>query len=166
MRALSLTITLLAAAARAQDAAPGAEAPVLLDPPPSADEIKRVYDYQENGKLRGPALLDLVPCLKVDQVKGSPTAFTCVEPITGPVKKGTIVHAWMQWFCPKGGKYEDITLQWMFDGQPRSTVDLVVEGLSRTRTWRAQSLTKAGTWQIRIMRGGKELGLASITVEP
>ncbi|MCA2978874.1 MAG: hypothetical protein INH37_11350, partial [Myxococcaceae bacterium] len=60
-------------------------------PPPTADELKRVLDYQDNGKDRGPVLLDVVPCLKVDQTKGSPTQFTCIEPLTGPVKKGTAV---------------------------------------------------------------------------
>src|SRR6187431_1814439 len=47
--------------ALAQDA--GTAAPTgPVEPPPSADLIKKFLDYQENGKDRGPALLDLVPC--------------------------------------------------------------------------------------------------------
>lgn len=134
-------------------------------PPPSSDEIKRVLDYQDNGKDRGPALLDLVACNKVDQAKGSATIFTCLEPITAPVKKGTLVNAWTQWFCPKGGKYEDVAIQWLFEGQVRSTSDLTVEGLARTRTWRAQTLSKAGKWTIKVLRGSTELGSTTVTVE-
>ncbi len=151
----------VAATAFAQEAAPAAPAA----PPPPADEIKRVLDYQENGKDRGPALLDIVPCTKVDNTKGSATAFTCVEPITGPVKKGTTVNAWTQWFCPKGGKYEDISFQWVHEGQIRHTTDVTIEGLARTRTWRALTLGKPGKWQVKVLRGATELGSTTVTVE-
>lgn len=132
---------------------------------PTPEEIRRVLDYQENGKDRGPILIELVPCLKVDTTKGSPTAFNCVDPVAGPVKKGTTVNAWMAWFCPKGGAYEDITVQFLHEGQVRQTVDLKVEGLSRTRTFRSHTLGKTGTWQIKIARGDRELTTATITVE-
>jgi hypothetical protein len=147
----------------AQDPAPAA-APA--GPPPTADEIKRVLDYQDNGKDRGPALLDVIACGKVDQTKGSPTQFTCIEPITGPVKKGTTVNAWVQFFCPKGGKYEDLKIQWLLGSEVRQTTDFTVEGLARTRTWRAHTPPKAGKWTIKIVQGeGKELGSTSFTVE-
>ena len=154
----------LSTAALAEDPAPAAAAPEAAPPPP-ADEIKRVLDYQENGKDRGPALLDLVPCLKVDSTKNAPTSFTCLEPVKGAVKKGTTVNAWTQWFCPRGGKYEDITFQWLHEGQIRSTTDITVEGLARTRTWRAQTLGKPGKWQVKVLRGATELGQANIVVE-
>ncbi|MDX2014243.1 MAG: hypothetical protein SFW67_28850 [Myxococcaceae bacterium] len=147
--------------ALAQDPPPAAAAP-----PPSADEIKRVLEYQDNGKDRGPALLDVVPCLKVDQTKGSPTQFTCIEPVTGAVKKNTTVNAWVQFFCPKGGKYEDLKIQWLLGNEVRQTTDITVEGLARTRTWRAHTPPKAGKWTIKIIRGeSTELGSATFTVE-
>ncbi len=147
-------IALASPAGWAQDAGTGAEA--SAQPAPPADEIKRVLDYQENGKDRGPVLLDLIPCLKVDQTKGSPTQFTCIEPVTGPVKKGALVNAWTQWFCPRGGKYEDISIQSMLDGQPRNTVDITIGcNLARTRTWRAFTLSKPGKWQIRVVQAAK-----------
>jgi hypothetical protein len=43
------------------------------DAPPSVEELKKLLDYQENGKDRGPVLLDVVACAKVDQTKGSAT---------------------------------------------------------------------------------------------
>lgn len=156
---------LTASFAFAQDPAPAAPA-APAQPPPPAEEIKRVLDYQDNGKDRGPALLDIVPCNKVDQAKGSPTQFTCIEPITGPVKKGTTVNAWVQFFCPKDGKYEDLKIQWLLGSEVRQTTDITVQGLARTRTWRAHTPPKAGKWTIKVIQGeSKELGSATFTVE-
>ena len=90
-----------------------------------------MLDYQENGKERGPALLDVIPCAKVDSTKGAATSYTCVEPITAAIKKGAVVNVWTQWFCPKGGKYEDLSIQSLLDGQVRNTVDITVEGRDR-----------------------------------
>ena len=82
--------------AAAQDAGkPAAEKPAQpAAPPPPAEEIKRVLDYYYTGKDRGPALVELKACLKVDVAKDSPTKSECVEPVKGPVKKNTVVHAW------------------------------------------------------------------------
>lgn len=161
-RLLSSSAVLCSALAFAQDAAPAPSAP-----PPTADEIKRVMDYQDNGKDRGPALLDVVACNKVDNAKGSPTAFTCIDPVAGPVKVKTTVNAWVQFFCPKGGKYEDLKIKWLLGTETYETQDFTVEGLARTRTWRAYTPKKAGKWTIKVLRGdeGKELGSVSFTVE-
>ena len=132
---------------------------------PTADEIKRVMDYQEHGKAHGPVLLDLLPCLKVDTAKASATAYDCVEPVKGPVKKGTTVSAWMSWLCPRGGVYEDLVVQFVHEGQVRQTIDLKVEGLARVRMFRSHQLGKSGQWQIRVTRGDKELATAAVTVE-
>lgn len=133
--------------------------------PPTAAELKRVMDYEENGKDLGPVLLDAVACLKIDTTKGSPTAFTCIEPVTGPVKKGTVVHLWTLWFCPKGGKYEDVTVQFSQDGKPAAPQAATVEGQGRTRTWKAQSLRASGKWTAAVLRAGKELAKLDLVVE-
>jgi hypothetical protein len=164
---MSIRFVLLGAAvvsslALAQDTAPAKP----VEPPPPADEIKRVMEYQEHGKDRGPALLEITACAKVDNEKGSATANTCIEPVTGPVKKGTTVFAWTLWFCPRDGKYEDVSIQFLHEGQVRSTVDVTIQGLARTRTWRGYSLTKPGKWEIKILRGAQELGGTSVTVAP
>jgi len=162
IRFIAAVVFLYASFAFAQDAAPAAAPP----PAPTPEEINKVLNYEDNGKDSGPILLQLVPCNKVDTAKGSPTQFTCIEPITGPVKKGTTVNAWLQFFCPKGGKYEDVTLQWLLDGQVRTTTDVKVEGQGRTRTWKASTLSKPGKWQIKLQRGGADMGKpVDVTVE-
>ena len=67
--------------------------------------------------------------------------------------------------CPKGGKYEDLKVQWLLGNEVRQTTDFTVEGLARTRTWRAHTPPKAGKWTIKIVQGeGKELGSTTFTV--
>ena len=132
---------------------------------PTAAEIKRVLDYEQHGKDKGPILIELVACSKVDLTKGSPTYYSCLEPIKGRVKKDTVVSAWMAWLCPKGGAYDDITVQFLHQGQVRRTFDLKLEGLSRTRTFRSHPFTKVGAWEIRVARGETELAKVSLTVE-
>jgi hypothetical protein len=155
---LSLAILLASAPALAEDALPAAAAP-------TADEIKRVLDYHENGKDLGPVLLDLVACLKVDTTKNSPTIYNCLEPVTGPVKKNATVSAWTAWFSPKGGTYEDLSIQFLHEGVVRTTLDVKVEGGWKTRNFRSHTLGKAGAWQIKVLRGDKELGSVKLTVE-
>lgn len=154
----------VASFAFAQDAAAPAAPTGPIEPPPSAEMIKKVLDYQDNGKDRGPALLDLVPCTKVDNTKGSPTQFQCVEPVTAPVKKGTTVFAWLQWLCPKEGKYEDVQIQFLHEGQVRQTVDIPVAGFGRTRGWRGSNFNKIGKWTVKVSRGDKELGSTTVDV--
>ncbi len=164
-RHLFAIIMLSAVHALAQDAAatPPAAPPA---PAPTADEIKRVLDYQETGKDRGPVLLELVPCLKVDLTRGSPTQYNCIEPITAPIKKGTTVNAWTAFFCPKGGSYDDLSIQFLHENQVRQTADLKVEGFSRTRSFRSHQFSKSGKWVIKVLRGDKELGSAQVLVDP
>ena len=157
-RVLMALLVLSSLRAFAQDA--GAS-----EPPPPADEIKRVLDYYYNGKDRGPALIELKACLKVDGTKGSPTLNECVDEVKGPVKLNANVHGWMAWYVPKGGSYDDVTLQFLFNGEVRQTLDIKLDGEGRTRTWRTQGATKKGKWQIKVMRQGKELGATSFNVE-
>lgn len=166
-----LAVFTLAASAFAEDkkdekaAAPAADAKAPDNrPPPSAQAIRDVIDYLDNGKDRGPALLDVIPCLKVDNTKGSPTQFQCVEPITAAVPKNTTVFAWLQWYCPKDGKYEDVQIQFMHEGQVRQTIDVPVAGYGKTRGWRGANFNKVGKWTIRVSRGDKELGTATVDV--
>ena len=165
-RSVAAAALLFATLAFAQDAgtaaAPAPTGPV--EPPPSAELIKKFLDYQENGKDRGPALLDLIPCVKVDSTKGSPTQYQCIEPVGASVPKGTTVFAWLQWLCPKDGKYEDVSIQFLHEGQVRKTVDNPVVGFGRTRGWRGENFNKVGKWTIKVMRGDKELGTAAVNV--
>jgi hypothetical protein len=155
-RALPLAAMLAAAVALAEAPSPVA---------PSAEEVKRVLDYHEHGKELGPVLLELVACLKVDTDRASPTVYSCLQPVSGPVKKGTQVNAWTAWFSPKGGVYDDVAIQFVHEGVVRTTQDLKVEGGWKTRSYRSNTLSKAGTWQLRVIRGGKVLGEVPVVVE-
>ncbi len=143
-------------------AAPGREVPT-----PTPAEAKKVTDYYFYGQSQGPLLMEFKPCLKVDSGKESPTKNECLEPVTGPVKKGTTVHAWTLWLVPEGGSYDDVSIQFAFEGQVRATIDVKLDkGGQRSRTWRSSSLSKAGKWTIKVVRGTQELASAPITVEP
>ena len=91
---------LLVTTAFAQDAGNAPAAPA--QPPPPAEEVRRVLDYYFNGKDRGPTLVELKACLKVDATKESATRFECLEEVKGPVKVNTTIHGWTMWFLPKG----------------------------------------------------------------
>lgn len=169
-RTLIAAIAIVSSLAFAQDAAPAPTpaAPVNTDPPPPAAMIKQVMEYLETGKDRGPALVEIVPCLKVDQSKGSPTANTCIEPVTGKVAKGTTVFAWLHWYVPKEAKYDDVTLQVLHENEIRQTIDVPLTGNAnaggRQRGWRGANLSKVGRWTFKVRRGEKELGSATVEV--
>ena len=164
-RTLLAAALLVASFAFAQDAGvAAAAAPAFTGPPPTAEAIKLFLDYQEKGASAGPVLLDLVPCVKVDSTKGSPTQYLCTEPVGASVPKGTTVFAWLQWLCPRDGKYEDVSIQFLHEGQVRKTVDNPVVGFGRTRGWRGENFNKIGKWTIKVMRGDKELGSANVNV--
>lgn len=162
MRTTLCIAVLMSAVALAQDA--GTAAAPDTRPPPPGDEIKRVLDYYYNGKDRGPALVELKACLKVDSGKG-PTQHECIEPVTGNVKKDTTVHGWTMWYLPEGASYDDVVLQFLHNNDVRSTVDVKLSSVGRTRTWRSTTASKKGKWTIKVKRGDQELGSTSFTVE-
>jgi hypothetical protein len=133
---------------------------------PTSEEVKKVIEYYNNGKDQGPVLAEIVPCLSVDQKKGSATFLECTEPVAGKVKKGTLVNAWMNWLVPKDGKYEELAVQWLFEGVVRTTQDLklTISG-TNIRTWLASTPSKVGKWEIKVLMGSKELGGAKFEVE-
>lgn len=163
-RRLLFAVLTISTAAAAQDAGTPPTGPAWEGPVPTPEMIKTVLDYQERGASAGPVLLDLVPCLKVDSGKGSPTQYQCVEPVGEKVTKGTTVFAWLQWLCPKDGRYEDVQVQFLHEGQVRKTVDNPVTGVGRTRGWRGENLNKVGTWTIKVLRGAQELGTRTVNV--
>jgi hypothetical protein len=148
----------------AQDAGAAAAA-APAQPPPPTDEVRRVVDYYYNGKDRGPVLMELKACLKVDSAKDSPTKNECIEEVKGPVKVNTTVHGWTSWYMPKGGLYDDVSVQFAHEGQVRSTVDVKLDTEGRSRTWRSQNVSKKGKWTITVVRGGVVLGTTSFTAE-
>jgi hypothetical protein len=155
---------LLSFGAFAQDAGTAAPAAVA-QPPPPAEEVRRVLDYYFNGKDRGPTLVELKACLKVDTAKDSPTRFECLEEVKGPVKMNTNVHAWLVFFVPRGANYDDVAIQFLHEGNVRSTIDTKLDLEMRVRTFRSQQMTKKGKWTINVVRGSTVLGTTTVTVE-
>lgn len=165
MRRIALSALLLAipALASAEPPTPAAVADI------TAEEAKRVAEYLLKGKEKGPVLVDFVACLNVDVKKGSPTIWECLEPVSGSVKKGTIVHGVTNWLLPKEGKWDDVAMQYVFEGQPRSTMDLTLDGgawgMIRSRTFKSSALTKSGKWEIKLLKGNVELKSLVVQVE-
>lgn len=134
--------------------------------PPTADEINKVMTFYNDGKDDGPVLIELTPCLKVDKKPGERTK-SCVEPVTGPVAKKTVVNAFMRWFVPKGTKAADLDVQFAFDGDPRATKDFSIElenGSTGYGIWKGSTLSKPGEWEIRVRRGGNMVSSAKVTI--
>lgn len=160
---VAVVVLFASTAALAQDAGTVAPPP---PPTPSADEVKRVYDYFQNGVGGGPVLVDFKLCAKLDTDKKSATVNECLEEMTGTAKKGSQVTVWTHWFVPKGGKYEDVTVQVLLDGQVRETKDVpALQESWRARTWKSTTVAKPGKWTFKLMRGGKELKSADVTVQ-
>lgn len=132
---------------------------------PTADEARKVIDFFFDGQNQGPLLVDFTACLKVDTEKDSETRHSCVEPVTGPVAKDTIVSAWMRWMVPRGGEYDDVVVQVLHNGVVRQTKDVTLKEAFRTRTYRSVRLSKSGTWELKVMRGSTEIASASVTVQ-
>jgi hypothetical protein len=127
--------------------------------------VRKVVDYYQTGKDKGPILVELKPCLTIDTQRDSPTRWDCKEPVTAPVKRGTLVSAWTSWLVPQDAKYEDVVVQWVLDGQVRSTQDVALSSSWRSRTYKSNALSKKGKWSIKVLRGDKEVGSADVQVE-
>lgn len=132
---------------------------------PTPEEIAKVMGYFQGGKGQGPVLTDFKACLTIDNRKDSPTRFECLEPVSGAVKKGTVVHAWTSWFVPQDDKYDDITVQFVHEGSVRATQDILVTTAYRTRSYKTLTLSKPGRWEIKLMRAGSLLATSEILVD-
>lgn len=172
---VSLAAATFALAARAADPAPAAPAaaapaekpaaPAAAVEVPTGAEIRKVLDYLDNGKGAGPVLGDLKLCTVIPTKKDDPHRFECTEEVKGKVKHGAVVHAWMQWHVPKDDKYDDVSIQFLHQGTVRSTQDLQLGAAYKTRTYKSQMLSKPGTWEVKVVRGDKELGKVTVEVE-
>lgn len=131
---------------------------------PTSAELKKVIHYYYKGKDLGPLLADFKACLRMDLDKESPTRNECLEEVSGPVARGTHVHAWTLWMVPDEGQYDDVAIQFVHEGNVRSTIDLNLTPALRSRAFRASVLSKPGTWQLRVVRQGKTLSSIDVRV--
>lgn len=148
-------------------AKPAAAAPAKkpAPPAPSTDAIRKVWAYWYDGASAGPILVDLVPCLEVDQGKDSPTRFDCKKKVGASVPAGTTVYVWTRWLVPQGPDVTDVMVQYLRDGVVRTTRDVKLTGGSlRYRTWVGHTLRKKGHWKVVVRRGDMVLGSETFDV--
>ena len=163
MKSVVIALALaLALPAFAGDDAPAAPSPP--PPAPSAEEIKKVTEYFLRGKEAGPVLMDFVPCKKTG--KNAEGKLTCEVPITGNAKKGDPLIAYVRFFVPKGAKYEDLKIKFLLNGEVRSTSDFTLsEAWTGYANYKQTTASKAGTWELQVLRGDAVLSSAKVTVE-
>jgi hypothetical protein len=155
----------LGGVALAQDEAPAAEAaPHENVPVPSAEEVKRVWDYFQKGQTQGPIAVDAKLCTEV--AKEGANKFECtVEVPAEGIKAGTSVMLWQAYLIPQGDAVEDLMIQTKMGNTVRDTKDVKVKGdYWRTRTWTGVRLNKPGTWTVSILRGDQVLKSIDVTV--
>ena len=164
--AFALLALVIALPAFAGDDAP-APAPAPTGPPPpapSADGLKKVTEYFLRGKDVGPVLMDFVPCKKTG--KNADGKLTCEEKLDGKAKKGDALIAYVRFFVPKGAKYEDLKIKFLLNGEIRSTSDFTLsEAWTGYSNYKQTTASKAGTWEMQVLRGENVLAKSSVTVE-
>jgi hypothetical protein len=127
---------------------------------PTADEIMKVLNYYNDGTDQGPILVEATLCgEKIDRKTKQ-----CAAPVAGSAEKGKTVELLMRWFVPKTGKYDDIRIEWIHNGEVRRTSDLKLTGSMNYRTWKAKTLGKAGDWEVRIRRGENQMKSIKVSV--
>ena len=158
----SLIALAIAGTARAQDAAPAA--PAGPPPPaPSAYEVKKVTEYYLRGKDVGPILMELVICKKMG--KGADNKSVCEEKHGDTLKKGDPLIAFTRFFVPKGAKYEDLKVKFLLNGEVRSTSDFTLqESWTGYGNYKQTTASKAGAWEILVLRGDTQLASAKVNV--
>lgn len=157
------SLLLAAVTARAQtQAAAAATAPPSA---PTAAEINKVVDYYQNGVDGGPVLVEFQLCAKVAR---NPTTqkLACEGELSATAAKGTAVAAFVKFFAPKGGKYEDLKVKFLLNGEVRSTSDFsVTESFSGYSNYKQTTLSKPGTWDVQVLRGEAILATKTVKVE-
>ncbi len=125
---------------------------------PPAKSVKEVVDYFYNGQKDGPILIDSNLCKSIKD-------FECEQAIEpSAVALGDLIHVWMQFFVPKGGAYDDIMVEYNYEGVPRNLNAHKVEGSIRYRVVDKYKVDKPGKWTITIKKGLTNLKEFQITV--
>ncbi len=89
----------------------------------------------------------------------------CESELGGSATKGDQLNAFIRFFAPKGGKYEDLKVRFLLDGEVRSTSDFTVsESWTGYTNYKRTTMSKGGTWQVEVMQGEKVLASKAITV--
>ena len=163
-----LALLLLAAdpAPPAAPPAPPAAAPAAATPAPpvpTSAEIKKVVDYFNNGAAAGPVVIELVACKKAG--KNADGKLACLEPLGDKAKKGDPLIAFVRFFVPKGGKYDDAKVKFLWNNEMRSTSDFTLSESFGYGIYKETTASKPGTWEMQVIRGDAVLASAKVVVE-
>jgi hypothetical protein len=127
---------------------------------PPAKSVKEVVDYFYNGQKEGPILIDSNLCKSIKDLE-------CEQAIDpSAVAVGDLIYVWMQFFVPKGGVYDDIMVEYKYEGVPRNLNAHTVEGSIRYRAVDKYKVDKPGKWTVTIKKGMTNLKEFQITVTP
>jgi hypothetical protein len=164
----ALALCVIASSANAEEPAasppPTPAVAVPVPPAPTAEEIQKVTNYFLFGKDGGPILMELTLC--ADVKKNVDGKLACVDPLGDTIKKGDSLTAFVKLFAPKGGKYEDIKLRFLLNGEVRSTSDFTVtEAWTGFGNYKKTTASKPGTWEVEVLRGDVVLGKKSIVAQ-
>jgi hypothetical protein len=171
LAALVCSSTSLAAAPQAPASPPAsttttapAEATTPPPPAPTAEEVQKVTSYFLRGAAGGPILLGLQLCAEVG--KNAEGKLECTTELGAKAKKGDKLTAFVRFFAPKGGKYDDVRVRFLLDGEVRSTSDMTVtESWTGYGNYKTTTASKAGTWEAQVLRGDAVLASRKVTVE-
>ncbi|HEY4222173.1 MAG TPA: hypothetical protein VGO62_12540, partial [Myxococcota bacterium] len=90
---------------------------------------------------------------------------TCDEVLGATAKKGDPLIAFVRFFVPKGGKYDDLKIVFLLDGEKRSSSDFTLsESWSGYANYRQATAFKAGTWEMQVLRGDQLIADAKVVV--
>ena len=153
----AFSVVVVAGLANAQEAAPPPP------PAPTPDEINRVGAYYLKGKDAGPILMELTLCSEIG--KNEEGKLACTKELPATLKKGDGITAFVKFFAPKGGKYEDLKIKFLLDGEVRTTSDFTVtESWTGYANYKKTTASKAGTWEVQVLRGDTVLASKKVTV--
>ncbi|MEE9531864.1 MAG: hypothetical protein V3W52_12775 [Syntrophobacteria bacterium] len=125
---------------------------------PAGDMVKEVIDYYYHGQEQGPILAEAKICKTVE-------ALECVEGIEpSSFPTGETIKVWMQFLVPKGATYDDILVEYRYEGTPWRVQPHKVEASIRYRVVDSFKLNKSGNWTITIKKGPRTLKTFDVKV--
>ncbi len=149
---------------------------------PTADEVRKVLDFYNNGQGQGIVLRDSKICAGIH--KDGVSKYECkdeiIEFVQGddasipPEVKHKIsvdetIWLWMSFMVPQGDKSK-VIIQYSMGGTARHSSKANVKGSIRYRTWTKYTPKTPGTWEITIFHdlgeNTRELNSFELIVEP
>jgi hypothetical protein len=141
--------------------------PAPTEPPPpapTAEEINKVTAYYLKGKDGGPILIDFRLCGAIG--KNAEGKNACEQELGDTAKKGDALNAFVRFFAPRGGKYENLKVRFLLDGEVRTTSDFTVsESWTGYANYKRTTMSKAGAWEVEVLQGDTVLAKKKVQAQ-